>query len=132
LGRFNGADVRELDHLTVSGDVTFGANVILRVRRREELSMCLCLCVFACLCVCLFVCLYVGVCLLGYVVATHHRLIPSLLHLYKLSLSPSLSPCWIFKGTVIIVANHGSRIDIPAGSILENKIINGDLRIMDH
>jgi len=24
-----------------------------------------------------------------------------------------------FKGTVIIVANHGSRIDIPAGSILE-------------
>jgi len=36
------------------------------------------------------------------------------------------------KGTVIIIANHGDRIDIPAGSILENKIVSGNLRIMDH
>lgn len=36
------------------------------------------------------------------------------------------------KGTVIIVANHGSRIDIPAGSILENKIVSGNLWILDH
>lgn len=36
------------------------------------------------------------------------------------------------KGTVIIVANHGSRIDIPSGSILENKVVSGNLRILDH
>ncbi|PVD26403.1 hypothetical protein C0Q70_14079 [Pomacea canaliculata] len=58
-------DVLELDHLTVSGDVTFGKEVILR-------------------------------------------------------------------GTVIIIANHGERIDIPPGAILENKIVSGNLRILDH
>lgn len=58
-------DLLELNHLTVSGDVTFGKNVSLR-------------------------------------------------------------------GTVIIIANHGERIDIPSGSILENKIVSGNLRIMDH
>lgn len=36
------------------------------------------------------------------------------------------------QGTVIIIANHGDRIDIPAGSMLENKIVSGNLRIMDH
>lgn len=35
-------------------------------------------------------------------------------------------------GTVIIVANHGSRIDIPDGAILENKVVSGNLRILDH
>ncbi|EFX67955.1 hypothetical protein DAPPUDRAFT_218498 [Daphnia pulex] len=58
-------DLLELDHLTVSGDVTFGRNVSL-------------------------------------------------------------------KGTVIIIANHGDRIDIPSGAILENKIVSGNLRILDH
>ncbi|XP_033480299.1 UTP--glucose-1-phosphate uridylyltransferase-like isoform X3 [Epinephelus lanceolatus] len=58
-------DMLELDHLTVSGDVTFGKNVCL-------------------------------------------------------------------KGTVIIIANHGDRIDIPAGAMLENKIVSGNLRILDH
>ncbi|XP_050989253.1 UDP-glucose pyrophosphorylase 2b isoform X1 [Labeo rohita] len=58
-------DMLELDHLTVSGDVTFGKQVSL-------------------------------------------------------------------KGTVIIIANHGDRIDIPAGSMLENKIVSGNLRILDH
>lgn len=58
-------DVIELDQLTVSGDVTFGAGVVLR-------------------------------------------------------------------GTIIIVANHGSRIDIPEGSILENKVVSGNLRILEH
>eukprot|EP01104_Vermistella_antarctica_P014187 TRINITY_DN4425_c0_g1_i1.p1 TRINITY_DN4425_c0_g1~~TRINITY_DN4425_c0_g1_i1.p1 ORF type:complete len:514 (+),score=137.60 TRINITY_DN4425_c0_g1_i1:72-1544(+) len=61
----NVPDILELDHLTVSGDVAFGKNVVLR-------------------------------------------------------------------GTVIIVANHGSRIDIPSGSILENKVVSGNLRILDH
>ena len=36
------------------------------------------------------------------------------------------------KGTVIVIANHGDRIDIPAGSCLENKIVSGNMRIMDH
>lgn len=58
-------DVLELNHLTVSGDVTFGKGVSLR-------------------------------------------------------------------GTVIIIANHGDRIDIPSGTILENKIVSGNLRILDH
>ncbi|CAG7832057.1 unnamed protein product [Allacma fusca] len=58
-------DLLELDHLTVSGDVTFGRNVSL-------------------------------------------------------------------KGTVIIIANHGERIDIPSGANLENKIVSGNLRILDH
>lgn len=58
-------DIIDLDHLTVSGDVTFGRHVVL-------------------------------------------------------------------KGTVIIIANHGDRIDIPSGAILENKIVSGNLRILDH
>jgi len=66
LSRFGSIpDMLELDHLTVSGDVTFGRGVSLR-------------------------------------------------------------------GTVIIIANHGDRIDIPAGAILENKIVSGNLRILDH
>jgi len=66
LARFGSIpDMLELDHLTVSGDVTFGRGVSLR-------------------------------------------------------------------GTVIIIANHGDRIDIPAGAILENKIVSGNLRILDH
>ena len=36
------------------------------------------------------------------------------------------------RGTVIIVANPTSRIDIPSGSVLEDKVITGDLRILDH
>ncbi|KAJ8248068.1 hypothetical protein GJAV_G00237900 [Gymnothorax javanicus] len=58
-------DMLELDHLTVSGDVTFGKHVSV-------------------------------------------------------------------KGTVIIIANHGDRIDIPPGAMLENKIVSGNLRILDH
>ena len=66
LSRFGSIpDMLELDHLTVSGDVTFGRGVSLR-------------------------------------------------------------------GTVIIIANHGDRIDIPAGAVLENKIVSGNLRILDH
>merc|ERR1712038_1629363 len=58
-------DVLELNHLTVSGDVNFGRNVVL-------------------------------------------------------------------KGTVIVIANHGDRIDIPNGAVLENKIVSGNLRIINH
>jgi len=35
-------------------------------------------------------------------------------------------------GTVIIIANHGERIDIPPGAILDNKIVSGNLRILSH
>ena len=38
----------------------------------------------------------------------------------------------VLKGSVIIVANHGERIDIPAGSILDDKVVSGNLRILDH
>lgn len=38
----------------------------------------------------------------------------------------------VLKGTVIIIANHGERIDIPPGAILENKIVSGNLRILNH
>jgi UTP--glucose-1-phosphate uridylyltransferase len=38
----------------------------------------------------------------------------------------------VLKGTVIIVAGQGQSIDIPAGAVLENKIISGSLRILDH
>ena len=37
-----------------------------------------------------------------------------------------------YQGTVIIIANHGERIDIPPGALLENKIVSGNLRILDH
>jgi len=36
------------------------------------------------------------------------------------------------RGTVIIVANEGSRIDIPDGAVLENKVVTGNLRILDN
>lgn len=36
------------------------------------------------------------------------------------------------KGTVILVANEGSRIDLPDGSVLEDKVVTGNLRILDH
>jgi len=36
------------------------------------------------------------------------------------------------KGTVIIVANEGQTIDIPPGSILENVVVQGCLRLLEH
>jgi len=66
MARFCGIpDILELDQLTVSGDVYFGANVSLR-------------------------------------------------------------------GTVIVVANPGCSITVPDGAIIENKVITGNLHIVDH
>lgn len=76
-------DLLDLDHLTVSGDVTFGRNVSLKV-----------------------------------------ILVSITIELVIYSL--------FAQGTVIIIANHGDRIDIPSGAILENKIVSGNLRILDH
>ena len=75
----------ELDHLTVSGDVTFGRGGDYQLfENRNILTL---------------ICFYLSVSL---------------------------------RGTVIIIANHGDRIDIPAGAVLENKIVSGNLRILDH
>ena len=35
-------------------------------------------------------------------------------------------------GTVIIVATENSTIDIPPGSILENVVVQGSLRLLEH
>eukprot|EP01092_Planopodium_desertum_P009036 TRINITY_DN384_c0_g2_i4.p2 TRINITY_DN384_c0_g2~~TRINITY_DN384_c0_g2_i4.p2 ORF type:complete len:110 (-),score=6.64 TRINITY_DN384_c0_g2_i4:52-381(-) len=60
--------------------------------------------------------------------------IPNLLELFHLTVSGDVTfgRNVTLAGTVIIVANHGSRIDIPDGAILENKIVSGNLRILDH
>jgi len=33
----------------------------------------------------------------------------------------------MLRGTVIVVANEGQRIDIPDGCILENRLLSGNL-----
>jgi UTP--glucose-1-phosphate uridylyltransferase len=38
----------------------------------------------------------------------------------------------VLKGTVIIVATENSTIDIPPGSILENVVVQGSLRLLEH
>ena len=38
----------------------------------------------------------------------------------------------VLKGTVIIVATENSTIDIPPGSVLENCVVQGSLRILEH
>ncbi|XP_030075637.1 UTP--glucose-1-phosphate uridylyltransferase isoform X2 [Microcaecilia unicolor] len=60
--------------------------------------------------------------------------IPNLLELDHLTVSGDVTfgKDVILKGTVIIIANHGEHIDIPTGTILENKIVAGNLRIHDH
>jgi UTP--glucose-1-phosphate uridylyltransferase len=35
------------------------------------------------------------------------------------------------RGTVIVVANEGQRIDIPDGCILENRLLSGNLNMID-
>lgn len=60
--------------------------------------------------------------------------IPDILELDHLTVSGNVhfGKAVILKGTVIIIANHGEQIDIPSGAILENKIVSGNLRILDH
>jgi len=60
--------------------------------------------------------------------------IPDILELDQLTVSGDVTfgGGVVLKGTVIIVANYGSRIDIPSGSVLENKVVSGNLRILDH
>lgn len=84
-----------MDHLTVSGDVTFGRGVSLKVNSFSSQ--------------------------VPFDRNTEHNLIQSKFFFHFTS-----------QGTVIIIANHGDRIDIPAGAVLENKIVSGNLRILDH
>jgi UTP--glucose-1-phosphate uridylyltransferase len=60
--------------------------------------------------------------------------IPDILELDQLTISGNvyLGSKITLKGTVIIVAGDGCRIDIPSGAILENKVVTGNLRILDH
>lgn len=60
--------------------------------------------------------------------------IPNILELDHLTVSGDV---WFGKGitlrgTVIIVANEGNKIDLPDGSILENKLVSGNVSIIDH
>jgi len=60
--------------------------------------------------------------------------IPNILELDQLTVSGDV--CFgegiTLNGTVIIVAHDGEKIDIPSGSVLENKIITGSLRLLDY
>jgi UTP--glucose-1-phosphate uridylyltransferase len=60
--------------------------------------------------------------------------IPNLLELDHLTVSGDVTfgKGVALKGTVIIIAGDGERINIPAGAQLENKIVSGNLRILDH
>ena len=60
--------------------------------------------------------------------------IPDIIHLDHLTVSGNVNfgKNVTLKGTVIIIANHGERIDIPDGATLENKIVSGNLRILEH
>lgn len=60
--------------------------------------------------------------------------IPDVLELDQLTVSGDVTfgPGVSLKGTVIVVANHGSRIDIPEGAVFENKVVSGNLRILEH
>ncbi|KAJ2738414.1 UTP-glucose-1-phosphate uridylyltransferase [Coemansia sp. Cherry 401B] len=59
---------------------------------------------------------------------------PQILELDHLTVTGdvSFSSDVTLEGTVIIVANHGAHIDIPRGSILNDKVVSGDLRLLDH
>eukprot|EP01138_Halocafeteria_seosinensis_P002238 gb/GECG01002290.1/.p1 GENE.gb/GECG01002290.1/~~gb/GECG01002290.1/.p1 ORF type:complete len:511 (+),score=60.30 gb/GECG01002290.1/:1-1533(+) len=60
--------------------------------------------------------------------------IPDMLELDHLTVSGNVffGQKVVLKGTVIIVAFEGARIDIPDNSVLENKVVTGNLRILEH
>ncbi|OBT67554.1 UTP-glucose-1-phosphate uridylyltransferase [Pseudogymnoascus sp. 23342-1-I1] len=64
----------------------------------------------------------------------HIPSIPKILELDHLTITGAvnLGRGVTFKGTVIIVATEGSTIDIPPGSILENVVVQGSLRLLEH
>ena len=66
--------------------------------------------------------------------SSHIPSIPRILELDHLTISGkvNLGRGVTLKGTVIIVATEGSTIDIPPGSILENVVVQGSLRLLEH
>jgi UTP--glucose-1-phosphate uridylyltransferase len=60
--------------------------------------------------------------------------IPDILELDSLTVSGDVyfGKNIVLKGHVTIVAMQDSRIDIPDYSVLENKVITGNLRIFDY
>ncbi|KAF1736238.1 putative UTP--glucose-1-phosphate uridylyltransferase [Beauveria bassiana] len=64
----------------------------------------------------------------------HIPSIPKVLELDHLTITGAvnLGRGVTLKGTVIIVATEGSTIDIPPGSILENVVVQGSLRLLEH
>lgn len=64
----------------------------------------------------------------------HIPSIPKILELDHLTITGkvNLGRGVTLKGTVIIVATEGQTIDIPPGSILENYVVQGSLRLLEH
>ncbi|TQS37712.1 hypothetical protein Golomagni_01803 [Golovinomyces magnicellulatus] len=64
----------------------------------------------------------------------HISSIPKIIELDHLTITGAvnLGRGVTLKGTVIIVATEGSTIDIPPGSILENVVVQGSLRLLEH
>ena len=60
--------------------------------------------------------------------------IPKILELDHLTVTGAvnLGRGVVLKGTVIIVATEGSTIDVPPGSVLENVVVQGSLRLLEH
>jgi UTP--glucose-1-phosphate uridylyltransferase len=60
--------------------------------------------------------------------------IPRIIELDHLTITGkvNLSRGVTLKGTVIIVATEGSTIDIPPNSLLENVVVQGSLRLLEH
>ncbi|VDK30983.1 unnamed protein product [Dibothriocephalus latus] len=64
----------------------------------------------------------------------HMSKVPSMIELYHLTVSGNVTfgKDVVLKGTVIIIAQDNEQIDIPNGSVLENKVVTGNLRIVNH
>ena len=60
--------------------------------------------------------------------------IPDCLYLDHLSVSGDVyfGPGVVLRGTVVVVAEGGGRIDVPAGSVLENCVATGSFRLLEH
>lgn len=57
---------------------------------------------------------------------------PSMLELDHLTVAGDVSfgRGVTLRGTVIIVANEGQKIELPDGTVLENKLVSGNLSII--
>ncbi|KAL8279501.1 hypothetical protein RQP46_008063 [Phenoliferia psychrophenolica] len=62
------------------------------------------------------------------------KTIPEMLELDHLTVAGDVSfgRGVTLRGTVIIVANEGAKIELPDGTILENKLVSGNLQLTDH